>query len=93
MRFFSVVVASLCLAATTGVSIAHADEDGWRRHEWREHHWRGEHRYRHHWAEPGEIYVERPRVYYAPPPVYYEPLPRTFGFGFAIGHEDDDDEE
>ena len=72
MRIFSVVVASLCLAATIGVSAAHADDDGWRRHEWREHHWRGEHRYRHH-------------------SVYYEPLPRAFGF--AIGHEDDDDEE
>jgi len=91
MRIFPVVVASLCLAATIGVSAAHADDDGWRRHEWREHHWRGEHRYRHHSAEPGQIYVERPRVYYAPPPVYYEPLPRAFGF--AIGHEDDDDEE
>ena len=52
MRIFSVVVASLCLAATIGVSAAHADDDGWRRHEWREHHWRGEHRYRHHSTEP-----------------------------------------
>lgn len=91
MRVFSVILTALCLIATTGVSVASAHEDGWRRrHEWREHHWRGEYREPYHWTEPREVYV-RPRVFYAPPPVYYA-APSVLNFGFGIGGDEDDEE-
>lgn len=96
MRVVSMLLTAACLAATIGVSVAHAREDGWRRphewreHEWREHHWRGEDGEGYRWAPPPDGYLEGPPVYYGAPPVYYEPAPSFFGLW--IGHGEDDEE-
>lgn len=92
MRVLPLILMSLCVTTTVGLSSARADDYDWhRRHEWREHHWLGEYRERHRWDEPRQVYVEPP-AYYPPPQVYYEPAPSIFGFGIGVGHEEDDEE-